>query len=78
MLLLLLLNFLFNFLVHVFFLQWANGVRATKTCGFFLCSSSFDDVNITVKPWGGARNSTDVYNCPFYSFLFFGKTSSIT
>ena len=53
-----------------FFLQLANGVRITKTCGFFLCSSSFDDVDITVKPWGGAKISTDVYNCPFYSFVF--------
>ena len=38
-----------------FFLQWANGVRATKTCGVFICSSSFDEVNIIVKPWGGAK-----------------------
>ena len=53
-----------------FFCNKANGERATKTCGFFLCSISFDDVNITVKPWGGAKISTDVYNCPFYSFLF--------
>ena len=37
----------------------------------FLCSSSFDDVNITVKSKGGAKISTDVYNCPLYSFLFF-------
>ena len=58
------------------FAQWANGVRATKACSFFF--ASFDDAKM-LSNLGVALTfqQPDVCNCPFYSFLFFGRTSFV-
>ena len=56
------------------FAQWANGVRATKACSFFF--ASFDDAKMLSNLGVALKfQQPDVCNCPFYSFLFFGRSS---